>query len=119
MRLENRAIRAVVLAALGAFALVTAVAVGLWVWMARSGLEAAELMLARAAPWLLCWRLLLFVALMVYWRELVRGLSTYAGLSDAATAALRRWRVRAGIGLIVMDLVLVEDAIGFLRRTVL
>ena len=45
-------------------------------------------------------------------------LTRRAELGAAAAAALRQWRWRAGAGLVLMDLILVEDVLGFLGRVV-
>lgn len=108
-----------IVAALVALGLGSGMVVALWLWTQHDGIEAVELTLTRAAPWLLLWRLGLFTVLILYWHEFVDRLAKSAMLALATTTALRRWRVRAGAGLIVMDLVLVEDALGLLRRAVL
>lgn len=101
-----------------ALGLVLALAVVLFFVAQRSGIEDLEELLRRVAPSLLLWRLGLFVALMLYWRELVGGLARLAKLDGPTTSALHGWRTRAGTGLVVMDLLLVEDTVGWLARLV-
>ena len=97
---------------------IAAVAAGVWVWAERDGIAEVQTGLAKARPWLFGWRLLLFSALMLYWHEIAGWLTRRAELGAAAAAALRQWRWRAGAGLVLMDLILVEDVLGFLGRLV-
>lgn len=102
-----------------ALGLMLALAVVLFLVAQRSGIEDLEAMLRRIAPPLVLWRLVLFLALMLYWRELVGGLARLAKLDGPTKSALHGWRTRAGAGLLVMDLILVEGVLGWLERLVL
>jgi hypothetical protein len=92
------------------------IALGIVAVAHRQGLEGLEGTLQRGRPWLLFWRIGVFAVLMVYWRELVRVVVRVAKLDVATAQALTLWRARAGVGLVMMDLVLVEDALGWLGR---
>jgi hypothetical protein len=97
---------------------IAAVAAGLWVWAERDGIADVQAGLSSAQPWLLGWRLTLFSVLMLYWHEIAGWLTRRAELGAAAATALRQWRWRAGAGLVLMDLILAEDVLGFLGRLV-
>ena len=100
----------------GAVLVLLTLALGIAVWASRDGVTAVHAGLIAAAPWLLVWRLSLFTLLMLYWRELADRLCQTLSLGADSRVAIGHWRWRAGIGLILMDLVLVEDAIGRLQR---
>ena len=93
-----------------------AISLGLIAWAKREGALAVQIGLSAAGPWLLAWRLMLYVVLMTYWREIMEWLSPRMELSTAARTQLVAWRWRAGMGLLMMDLILVEDLLGILQR---
>ena len=97
------------------FVLVGAIVLGLTVWARRDGVLAIHSALADAKPWLLIWRLMLYSVLMTFWREIMEWLSQYLAVSTRAQAQLVGWRWRAGMGLLLMDLILVEDLLGVLH----
>jgi hypothetical protein len=98
--------------------LVAGIAIGLIAWAERDSVEAINSRLAALAPWLVLWRISLFAALVVYWNELARWAARAFALDDKSGAELVRWRWRAAAGLLLMDLVLVEDLIGKVQRVV-
>ena len=93
-----------------------AIAAGLVIWEERVGQAAVLAALRDARPWLLVWRLLLLTVVVLYWRPMVAWTSKRFCLSESSEAALREWRWRAAAGVVVMDLVLVEDLLGLLRH---
>jgi len=90
------------------------ISLGLLAWARRDGVLAIHSALADAKPWLLIWRLMLYSVLMTYWRELMEWLSQHLELARPAQAQLVGWRWRPGMGLLLMDLILVEDLLGVL-----
>jgi hypothetical protein len=96
--------------------LVAGIAVGFTVWVERESVEAVNARLAEFALWLLLWRISLFAILVVYWKELARWVARAFALDAESGAELVRWRWRALAGLLLMDLVLVEDLIGKVHR---
>lgn len=98
--------------------LVGLVAVALLVWTGVEGQEAVRQALRAARPWLLLWRLAVLGVLIARWDSIVESLSRRFRLSSVSAHTLRRWRWRAALWLIVMDLVLVEDVRGLLARVV-
>jgi hypothetical protein len=93
-----------------------AMAIGVAAWAEHEGLATISARLVLAAPWLLMWRLVLFSLLMLYWCELSGEICRVCRFDRDTRAALRQWRWRAGVGLVAMDLVLVEDLIGHTLR---
>lgn len=92
-----------------------AISLGLIAWATREGVLAVQIALSEAGPWLLTWRLMLFSALITFWREIMAWLSQHFGLSTDAEAQLVGWRWRAGTGLVLMNLILVEGLLGLLQ----
>ena len=95
-----------------------AIATGLVAWTKIEGQEAVRATLRDARPWLLLWRLCLLSFLMICWRPVVASIGRYFQLSTSAERALRNWKWRAGAGLVLMDLILVEDLLGVLRHAI-
>jgi len=97
------------------FMLIAGIALGLIAWAKREGVLAVHRALVETEAWFLAWRLMLFGALMAFWQEIMRWLSGRLELSSRAQAQLVGWRWRAGTGLLLMDLILVEDLLGLLE----
>ena len=66
------------------FVLIAAITLGLITWARRDGVLAIHGALADAKPWLLAWRLMLYSALMTFWREIMQWLSQHLELSTPA-----------------------------------
>jgi len=93
-----------------------AAGLGLVAWSAQMQLVSLQDTLYMWQPWLLVWRGTLLATLLLAWPALVRALSATFKLHGAATQALHAWRWRAGLGLVLMDLILVEDLLQPLGR---
>jgi hypothetical protein len=98
--------------------IVVAVGIGLATWAKFEGPSAVRATLQDAAPWLLLWRLTVWSLLMIGWGPMSTGIARYLGLSVSSEQALRAWRWRAGAGLVLIDLVLVEDLVGAVGRVI-
>ena len=96
--------------------LAIAIAAGLVIWTEVVGRAAVLSALRAARPWFILWRLFLLTVLLLYWRPMVAWTAKRFRLSQSSEVALREWRWRAAVGVVVMDLVLVEDLLGLLRH---
>jgi hypothetical protein len=105
--------------AAGASLVVAAIAVTLILWAERESVEHIRTHVSQVAPWLVLWRIGLFAILIVYWRELADWITKTFALDPQSRADLVRWRWRATSGLMLMDLVLVEDLIGRIRHALI
>lgn len=92
-----------------------AIVIGLLTWAERASIDVVNERWAEVAPWLLLWRVGLFSLLVVYWRDLTARVARTFDLDPMSAAALRDWRWRAAAGLLIMDLILVEDLVGKLQ----
>jgi hypothetical protein len=98
--------------------IVVAVGIGLAVWAKVEGPSAVRATLQDAAPWLLLWRLTVWSLLMIGWGSMTTAIARYLELSVSSEQALLAWRWRAGAGLVLIDLVLVEDLVGVVGRVI-
>jgi hypothetical protein len=97
---------------------VVAIAIGLATWARFEGPNAVRATLQEATPWLLLWRLTVWSMLMLGWGPLSAAVARHLVLSTSSEQALRAWRWRAGAGLVLIDLVLVEDLVGAVSRVI-
>lgn len=108
--------RRVFLALLAFGALAATVAGGLSLWRLSTHEDEIARSVEAARPWMLTWRVLIFVSIVGFWRRIATGLAARYGLNERQRRALihARWRVAAWW--IVLDLVLVENALWHLAR---
>lgn len=92
------------------------IAVGWLLWVERDEITAIQSQWSTLYPWLLCLRCSVFLSLMIYWQEFVAWLGRVGSLDRASLTALQHWRSRAALGLVVIDLMLVEDVVGRLTH---
>ena len=92
------------------------IAAGWVLWVERDEITSLQSQWSTLYPWLLCLRCSLFLSLMIYWHEFVAWLGRVGSLGRASRIALQHWRPRAALGLIVIDLVLVEGVVGRLTH---
>jgi len=117
--MTSRRTRWVVGFATGAGLVVAGIAIGLIMWAEQESVEKINAHVAHMAPWLLLWRIGVFAILILYWNELVGWATKAFVLNRESGVELVRWRWRAATGLVLMDLVLVEDLIGRIQHALI
>lgn len=105
--------------ATGAALLVVGISISLIMWAEQESIEKINTRVAQMAPWLLLWRIGVFAILILYWNELTGWATNAFALNSESGVELARWRWRAATGLVLMDLVLVEDLIGRIQHALI
>jgi len=105
--------------ATGAGLVVAGLAVSLMIWAEQESVENINSHVAQMAPWLLLWRIGVFAILVLFWDELAGWAAKAFALNSESGVELARWRWRAATGLVLMDLVLVEDLIGRIQHALI
>jgi len=95
------------------------IAISLIIWAEQASVEKINTRVAQLTPWLVLWRIGVFAILVLYWNELAGWAVKAFGLDAESGLELARWRWRAATGLVLMDLVLVEDLIGRIQHALI
>ena len=88
------------------------ICVGLIVSVATSNLETIDRLLGSVRPWLLSWRILVFLVLIGGWRQWSVIYTQWAGMNEAQLVRMLDCRWRIAIWLLVMEAVLSQGVLS-------
>jgi len=80
--------------------------IGLMISYAYTNLESVDKFITTAKPWLLFWRMLIFLALIAGWPQWSTLYAQWAGMNKAQLDGMLEYRWRMAIWLLVMEAIL-------------
>jgi len=80
--------------------------IGLMISYAYTNLESVDKFITTAKPWLLFWRMLLFLALIAGWPKWSTLYAQWAGMNKVQLDRMLEYRWRMAIWLLVMEVIL-------------
>ena len=93
-------------------ALAVLIMIGLVISYACSNLESVERLITTTKPWLLSWRMLMFLILIAGWPKWSVMYAQWAGMNKAQLDRMLAYRWRIVIWLLVMEAVLSQDILS-------
>jgi len=93
-------------------ALAVLIMIGLVISYAYSNLESVDKFITTAKPWLLFWRMLLFLALIAGWPQWSTLYAQWAGMNKAQLDRMLEYRWRMALWLLVMEAVLSQGILS-------
>ena len=86
--------------------------IGLVIIYAYSNLASVDKFITTAKPWLLFWRMLLFLALIAGWPQCSSMYAQWAGMNKAQLDRMLEYRWRIALWLLVMEVVLSQGVLS-------
>jgi len=86
--------------------------IGLVISLAYSNLESVDKFITTTKPWLLFWRILLFLALIAGWPQWSTMYAQWAGMDKAQLNSMLGCRWRIALWLLIMEAVLSQGVLS-------
>jgi len=86
--------------------------IGLVISLAYSNLASVDKFITTTKPWLLFWRILLFLALIAGWSQWSSLYAEWAGMNKAQLDRMLEYRWRIALWLLVMEAVLSQGVLS-------
>jgi len=86
--------------------------IGLVISYAYTNLESVDKFITTTKPWLLFWRMLLFLALIAGWPQWSSMYVQWAGMNKAQLDSMLEYRWRIALWLLIMEVVLSQGVLS-------